>query len=260
VSANASYAAAKYIRQDQNITYDWQNNINRSTTKLTGYEVSGMLRTQDAVNSFVAAHPNYNFNGYTPNAGQLVYKDFGSPAGVHSSDGVINNYDIGIIRKNNNPILLGSSFGAEWKGISIDAVISGSIRQWQSMNDLAQGVEWNRMWKTWYTDGWTPDRPNASLPARYSTNDGTKNVNISGSDFWYKNASYIRLKALNVGYNLPVKAVNRIGFSNIKIYFSGTNLFIISKFNKNFYDPEMTGGGFGFPIMRSFNFGISASM
>lgn len=118
---------------------------------------------------------------------------------------------------------------------------------------------WNRMWAPWYGDSWTVDNPNASLPKRFSANDGTNAVTTRASTFWLKKANFVRLKFLSIGYSVPQKVFSKIGLiSGVRLYCSGSNLFVISKFNKDYYDPE-NGDGFSYPIMKSYNAGVTVN-
>jgi TonB-linked SusC/RagA family outer membrane protein len=255
----ASYGYAWYVQKDQNVTYDYQNQIGggRTTTMLNGYIVDHMIRTQSDLDTWNSAHPGYNFNGYSAQIGQLVYKDLASQRGMGKSDSLVNAYDYGIVRKNNDPILLGLNMGVQWKGLSIAATFNGSVGYLKSFNDVTGGVEWNRMWTQWYSNSWTPSNPNAMLPKRYSVVDGTSTVTASNSNFWYADASFLRLKFLSVGYVIPQNFYKKY-ISSIRVYVSGSNLFIISKFNKDYYDPEMSSGT-AFPIVKSYNAGVSVT-
>ena len=119
---------------------------------------------------------------------------------------------------------------------------------------MLSGIE---CWKAWYDQSWTTTNPNAALPQRLSNNDGTKTY-TSTSMFWLKDASYLRMKYLNIGYIIPTNLYNNLGIGSVKVYFSGSNLFMFSKFNKNYYDPEI-GDGFSYPNMRSYNVGVNVS-
>ena len=254
---NASYAAGTPMVRDKNITYPWQVDVGLSASKITSYTVTGMIRTQADLDAFVAANPTYKFRGIAPALGQLTYADLSGKDG--KPDGVVDDWDVSVVKKNNNPVVVGLNLGVEWKGFTIDATFSGNIRQWTMVNNLVDGnVEWNRMWKPWAYDAWTPDNQNATLPIRYSANDGTRSVTNTASTFWLKNSSFLRMRLLNVGYSIPARFSNKVGLNNVKLYFSGSNLFIISKFNKSYYDPEL-GDGFGYPTMKSFNFGVNVS-
>lgn len=255
---NASYAAATPLVRDKVVTYPWEVDVNRSASKIVAFVQTGMIRTQADLDAFVAANPNYKFKGIAPALGQLTYADLSGKDG--KPDGIVDDWDKTIIKKNNNPVLLGLNFGAEWKGFSIDASFDGSFRNYKYINNLVDGnVEWNRMWKPWANDAWTPENPNATLPRRYSANDNVRTVTNTESTFWLKNASFLRMRLLNVGYSIPTSITNKIGINGVKLYFSGSNLFVISKFNKKYYDPQL-GDGFSYPVMKNFNFGINVSL
>jgi len=250
VGLNFTYGNSWYTIRDQNITYDYQDRLGegRSANMITGYTVDHLLRTQADVDALLASHPGYNFRGNAPKPGQFAYKDF-------NGDNTINEHDITVLNKSNNAKVFGLNLNADWKGLSINANFNGSFGYKKSFNDLSGGVEWNRMWRPWANESWSSDNTDAWLPYRYSANDEVRTVNTSGSNFWYADASFIRLKFLNVAYNLPQNLYKKY-VNNIRFYVSGSNLFVISKFNKKFYDPEMDGGT-AFPIVKSFNAGVS---
>lgn len=256
VNANAAYSLAKITKRDLNITYPYDNTIGQSTTRMLAYQADKILRTQADLDAFIAANPNYKFNGIAPALGQLVYKDISGPNG--KSDGVIDAWDVSVVKKDNNPVIMGLNLGVSWKGLSVDATFNGYLHYSRFVNNLVAGnVEWNRMWRKWYTDGWTPNNPNGALPRRYSINDGTNSVTNTTSTFWLKSANFLRLKSLVVSYSLPKSVIDKIGgFTAIQFYCSGSNLFILSQFNKEFYDPEI-GDGFSYPVMKSFNAGVN---
>ncbi|RQO65256.1 SusC/RagA family TonB-linked outer membrane protein [Pedobacter sp. KBW06] len=256
-NVNASYSNATPLIKDKNITYPTDIEINQSISRQVGYVQTGFIRTQADLDAFVAAHPTYKFKGIAPALGQLTYADLSSKNGT--PDGIVDEWDQKVIFKNTNPVVLGLNLGFEWKGISVDASFAGSLHNYKNTENLAEGVEWNRMWQPWADDAWTPENPNASLPKRYSSNDGTKNVVTSQSTFWWKKADYLRLRMLNVGYAIPAKITNKMGINGLKLYFSGSNLFVIGKFNNKYYDPQM-GGGFDYPVMKTFNFGVNLSL
>ncbi|NRF41919.1 SusC/RagA family TonB-linked outer membrane protein [Pedobacter foliorum] len=257
-NVNASYANAVPIFKDQNITYPYQNELNQSSSRVVTFINTGMLRTQADLDAFVAANPNYKFQGRAPELGQLTYADLSGKEG--RPDGIVDDWDQTVVKTNTNPVSLGLNLGIEWKGISLDASFAGNLNTYRMVNGLVDGnVEWNRMWRPWAYDAWTPENPNASLPRRYSANDGTSWVTNTPSTFWLKRADFLRLRMLNVGYSLPASITNKMGIGGLKFYCSGSNLFIISGFNKKYYDPEI-GGGFSYPLMKSFNFGVNLSL
>lgn len=256
----ASYGYAKWVLRDINATYDYQKYNGRTTTYIVGYKLAGMLRTQADLDQLLSKTPDYKFNGHVPALGQFYYQDLNSSNGLGIPDGVINQYDVTVLRKNNDPIVVGWNVGIEWKGIALNASFNGMFRQWKYFGDLNNNVEWNRMWEKWATDSWTSSRTNAMLPIRYSgaAGDGRAGISTAGSNFWYDDASFLRLKSLVIGYTIPSQVTRYLNIGQIQVYGSGTNLFIISKFNRRYYDPEL-GGGTSFPILKSYNLGINVT-
>lgn len=59
------------------------------------------------------------------------------------------------------------------------------------------------------------------------------NTNLQTSDYWVRDASYLRLKNVQIGYTLPKELVSKVGLQNIHIYVSGQNLLNINKFYKD---------------------------
>ncbi|SEJ85305.1 TonB-linked outer membrane protein, SusC/RagA family [Dyadobacter sp. SG02] len=248
----ASYGWNKVVTQDyaQNAQ---QIDIptGRSLTVIKGLQFDKIIRTQSELDQFNSEHPGYKYNGFAPELGMMTYKDLSGPQGT--PDGIIDTYDRVVIKANNFPIVYGLNLGGSWKGFSVDLLFNGNLKQKKSYQDLAGGVEWNRMYSGWYDNSWTPGTPDAALPKRVSANQS--NTYNTESSFWYQNAGFARLKYLNVSYTVPTRLYNK-ALESVKVYFSGTNLFNLTGFS--YYDPEI-GDGTAYPVMRSFNFGINVT-
>lgn len=224
--------------------------IGTSTSRLVGYDFDKIIRTQEELDAFNAANPNYTFNGMKPQLGDIVYKDHTGPDGV--ADGVIDDWDRVVLRDKNFPVVYGLNLGGSWKGLSLDMMFAGELGLYKSYRSIAGNVEWNRMYAGWYDDSWTPDNPDASLPRMVSANVPST-YRDKDSQFWFKKANFMRLKYITLSYDLPKNQFYNKIFDNVRLFISGTNLFCWSSFK--YYDPEL-GGGNDYPIMRSFNFGI----
>ena len=247
-----SYGWNKTIKQDYAENARWIDiPVGKSRSYITGWEFDKIIRTQEELDAFKAEHPNYQHNGLSPELGMMVFKDLSGPDG--KPDGIINDWDKVILKNSNNPVIYGLNLGGSWKGLSVDMMFSGQLGVDKWATDLAGGVEWNRMWKKWYNDSWTPENQNATLPKRLSSNNAK--TYETASSYWLKDASFMRLKYLTVSYDLPKNQFYNKLFDNVRFFVTGTNLFVLSSFNKNYYDPEI-GNGNAFPILRSVNLGV----
>ncbi|MGS2761513.1 SusC/RagA family TonB-linked outer membrane protein [Sinomicrobium sp. M5D2P9] len=74
------------------------------------------------------------------------------------------------------------------------------------------------------------------------------------STWWMRNGAFLRLKNVEIGYNAPGKLLDKYGIKGFRVYLSGTNLALWSKFKM--WDPEMGGSGLGYPIQSVYNLGI----
>ena len=101
-----------------------------------------------------------------------------------------------------------------------------------------------------YLDSWTEDNPNASMP-RLSMTD-KKNRLISS--FWVQDASYLKMRNIQLGYTLPAKLMSKYGVSRMRIYGSIDNLFTISSFDS--VDPELVSGNY-YPLTRNYTIGLN---
>lgn len=224
--------------------------IGTSTTRLVGYDFDKIIRTQEELDAFNAANPDYTFNGMKPQLGDIVYKDHSGPNG--EPDGIIDSWDRVVLRKKNFPVVYGLNLGGSWKGLSLDMMFSGELGADKSYRSIAGNVEWNRMYAGWYDDSWTEDNPNASLPRMVSASVPST-YRDTDSQFWYKKTNFMRLKYITLSYDLPKNQFYNKFFDNIRLFVSGTNLFCWKSFK--YYDPGL-GNGNDYPVMRSFNFGI----
>lgn len=107
----------------------------------------------------------------------------------------------------------------------------------------------NTLWR----DSWTPNNTGAKYPR--VTEYGVSNTQYC--DFWLQNASYLRMKDLQVGYTFPKSLLSVLGVSKMRVYYSGQNLFTITGMLKG-WDPESPSGrGNGFPQTMINSIGVN---
>lgn len=116
------------------------------------------------------------------------------------------------------------------------------------------------------TNAWTPENPNTDIP-RATIRDLANNRRAS--DFYIEDGSYIRLKAIQLGYTIPKTAIEKIGITRARVYVSGQNLLTITNYTG--YDPEigraLDGGSLfaggidarAYPVAKNVIFGVQLS-
>jgi TonB-linked SusC/RagA family outer membrane protein len=179
--------------------------------------------------------------------GDIKYEDI-------NKDGKIDDQDRTYLGKNNIPgLVYGISGGFTYKSIQLNFLFQGAAEVNQQ---LAQNAVWafyngGKVTSEW-RDRWTPNHSEASLPRVLLIADNNQLV----SDFWIKDASYLRLKNVELAYNFPVKIAIAIKATSIRVYASGQNLVTFTSLRN--VDPENTDPqGWYYPQQKVFNFGIN---
>jgi TonB-dependent starch-binding outer membrane protein SusC len=193
--------------------------------------------------------------------GVIRFKDISGPNGV--PDGKVDaTYDRKVIGSTTPKYYYGATITADYKGFDLSILLQGLGGFEKQMGSYMAFAFYNSgQIQRWQADGaWTEANPdaNALYPKITNLNQGSENV--QSSTFWNRNASFLRLKNLQVGYTLPKRIVQKIKLSNLRIFYSGQNLFTINHFYTG-WDPEMyqeTGDQPSFyPITSVNTFGIN---
>ncbi|WP_295715251.1 TonB-dependent receptor [Mucilaginibacter sp.] len=228
-----------------------------------GYHSIGYYSVKDIadIKAFQAAHGGSNAgdpiaipdNGLPLQPGDLKYQDL-------TGDGIINVFDQTHIGNPNLPnTSLGLSLQVVYKGFSVSALFAGSFNY--SFAVLGTGIEpFQSQFQPIHEERWTPtNTTNANFP-RLSTNPTSVNSPTAYfSDYWLINAHYIRLKTVDIGYQLPTKLLP-FKINNARIYMSAYNLFTWTNFKKYQQDPEVATNtaGDAYINQRVINIGIQA--
>ncbi len=110
--------------------------------------------------------------------------------------------------------------------------------------------------KEWETESWTPDNPDAKLPLLTTATGATEN--FQNSTFWLKDASYLRLKNVQINYNFPEEWISKLSVTNLTLFANANNLLTFSKFKM--FDPEKNIGNdnlYEYPSLKTFSFGLN---
>lgn len=104
-------------------------------------------------------------------------------------------------------------------------------------------------------DAWTPTNTGSDIPAVTITNN---NNEFRSSDYLLRNNSYFKVRNLQVGYNIPAAIIKKAAMSQLRVYFSGENLFWITPKDYIGADPERTDVN-RIPVPTTYSFGVSAT-
>ncbi|MEX0684507.1 MAG: TonB-dependent receptor [Balneolales bacterium] len=270
VSANMGYARERYVRwsepeyTDEDEIRIFQNEGNYTNREI-GYRSDGLFMTQSEIDAH-SVDQDGNSNS-TLRPGDIRYIDL-------NDDGVIDFRDQTDIGRGQFPdMTFGMNFNFAYKGFDLTALFQGASFFNINMTDQARGIfpNDNTPHTYQYEYRWQPDpnnpnvniNPDVQLPAIEQPGIGTNENNDRTSDFWLQDGTYVRLKNLNLTYNLPTRLTSSLGIVAASVYVSGSNLFMFNKLGiySSSFDPEIPTTGQGaYPTVRVVSLGINLNI
>ncbi len=190
-----------------------------------------------------------------------------------NKDGVVNDDDRMPIGYPTTPeINYGFGLSTGYKGIDFSFFFAGVGRTSlfinstadNTVNPLSKGIAPfgsstapNAVFQEWADNYWSEGNKNiyAAWPRLSIV---PLDNNTATSTFWMRNASFLRLKQVELGYSLNEKFIKRFKFKSFRIYASATNLLRFSSFK--LWDPEMGGNGLNYPLQKTYNIGVTANL
>lgn len=251
VRGNFAFARNRILAMDEPTQrYDWMQRTGQSVGQNWGYLTDGFYNNQSEVDN--RSTQTY-FSGRLQ-AGDFKYKDI-------NGDGIINIYDMVPVGKPTFPeITYGFSTGLSWKGFDASILFAGSANTSMFIsNEVAWEFFNGGKVLDYHLGRWTPaTAATATYPRLSSDPQGTDN-NYADSDFWIRDASFIRLKNAEIGYTFNEKCAKRLGVSMLRVYLNGQNLLTYSKGIK-YLDPENRNNrGWYYPQSVVYNAGLSVT-
>ena len=239
-----------------------RNQEGSAVNSFYGYECLGMARTQDEADRINSECPQF---GKDIQPGDLIYKDQitvdtdgdGVP---DACDGKINEYDKTIIGSSIPRFTYGLTLNLGWKGLNLSAQFQGVgmadayISGYYTQPNMQGGT-----YRKEHLDRWTKDTPNGRFPRMSATSTN----NTHTSSFWMSDASYFRLKNLQLSYALPQSVVKKMKIKGLMFFANATNLLTFTNYYDG-YDPESTyssadsisTSASNYPLVSTYTFGI----
>lgn len=224
-----------------------------------GYKTDGYFQNYEQISN--SALPI----GATVQPGDVRYKDL-------NDDGVIDDKDRTIIGNAFPRFTFGLTYELTWKGFDFSMLVQGvGKREMFLRGELVEPFHSNYSYVIYkhQLDFWTPVNTDARWP-RLSAPGTASNTNNyqKGSDIYIFNASYLRLKNIQLGYTIPKQITTQVGIQKCRVSMNAQNLFTLA--NVSFIDPESTefgnnmggtGGagansGRNYPTLKYFGFGL----
>ena len=195
-----------------------------------GYKAIGIFQTTDEVTN----SPKQFNNPALTKPGDIKYADLSGPDG--KPDGVVNDFDRTIIGSPYPSWIFNFNASLDYKGVDLNLLFEGIGNVDRILYDNGQlpfeGDRNNVL--TYWLDRWTPTAPSTKLPRL----GGYSNALIS--TFYIQDASYLRMKNIEIGYSFPSSLIKKIGLSKLRLYLGGQNLLTFTRLEN--FDPERARG------------------
>lgn len=262
ISVNLSYTRTKWINKEKpeagNSHLYWVNNEeDRYKNIWWGYKYIGHFTSQEDIYNSPIQDNNGN-RDILP--GDLKYEDL-------NEDGIIDDWDRQPIGYGTIPdINYGVNISFSWKHLDLDLLFQGSSRFNTRYGEmLTYPLPWGQNGLSLFMDRWhrsDPFDPESEwIPGKFPSTRIPTAVpwNYAASDFWINDATFLRLKSVELGYSLPQRWMNNIGINNLKVFANGYNVLLLSKVLAGI-DPEVPSSGSPYPMFKNFNFGITVNL
>lgn len=227
--ANLKWSTRFNISRNQNKVLFLSDSIDRS---FSGYSGNGI----DATNVIQVGQPlgtfwGLNFLGVNPATGDAIYED-------KNEDGLISNSDAMVIGNSQPKFFGGITNTFAYKGFDLsiffqysvgNKVLNFSKATFVNMGADLESNQSTAALRRWRNPGDITDVP------RYAFGNSTNNLH---SNWLLEDASYLRLKNLSIGYNIPAKYTQKLLLSSARVYLNATNLWTLTKYTGS--DPEVS--------------------
>lgn len=260
IKANFSYAhnTIEYMDEVKN-TYSYQNRTGQRLGQNFGLVADGLFNSWAEVND--VNRPVYQWNNNKMQPGDIKYKDI-------NGDGKIDNNDVVPIGYSDFPEkIFGISFGGNFKRFDFSVLFqgAGNVSIQYQRREVMPFLEGSSA-ADYMVESWSQERYDKGLPIKFphfSQGYSGNASNYQVSSFWTRDASYVRLKNAEIGYNLPENLLKKFKLSSMRIYLNGSNLFTWDSMLPGL-DPESTvnivngdANNGAYPITRTINIGFN---
>jgi TonB-dependent starch-binding outer membrane protein SusC len=240
-SGNLTYAKNEVVFIDEaSATLPHQRITGGPLNTYLLYNAIGIFRSQADLDKYP------HVSGAT--LGDLIFEDYNDDGKITADDQV--RTDLGNIPE----LTYGLNLYADYNGFDLSAVFAGQSRVRQYVLPEAGSV--GNFYTSWADNRWSPSNTTGSFPRVSDRASSAISGGLFSNTFWLNDASFLRLKNVELGYSLNSEFLEKIKISGVRVYASAFNLFTISKVKD--YDPEgNSGSGQFYPQQRILNLGAN---
>lgn len=246
---NFTYATSKYeVYEEPEYDEPWRSRVGLSLNQQYGYIAERLFMDDaEAENS-----PNQGF-GSVYGGGDIKYTDVNRDGRITEADRVPIGYPTV------PEIVYGFGLSLGYKGIDFSLFFQGAARQsfWINATNTSPFRNQTQVLQAYADSHWSEE--NQDMYAVWPRLSPVLNQNNVQTSTWFmRDGSFLRLKQAEVGYTIPGNWQKKFHVQNLRLYFSGSNLLLFSKFK--LWDVEMAGEGLGYPIQRVLNIGLNITI
>ncbi len=241
VSANFTYAKSNIEFIDEAAgALDYQRQTGRPLNTYLLYKAIGIFRTQDELDKY----PHVN----GARLGDLILEDYNKDGKITADDQIRTQYG------NIPQITFGLVFSAGYKNFDASMVLSGQTNVSQYV--LPESGQVGNFYSSWADNRWSPSNPDGTYPRVDTRASSSINGGLYNNTFWLNDASFVRLKNLELGYTLPNTLLNSLKIKQLRVYANAFNLLTFTGVKD--YDPEgNSSSGQFYPQQRIINLGVN---
>jgi len=243
ISGNVTYAKSKIVFIDEaSGVLDYQKQTGRPLNTYLLYNAIGIFRSEDEIAKF----PHLS----VAQPGDLIYEDINGDGQITADDQVRTKYG------NIPEITYGFMLNGSYKNFDLSILFAGQAKVSQYV--LPESGTVGNFYSSWADNRWSPTNTAGTYPRVDTRTSASVNGGLYNSTFWLNDASFLRLKNVELGYNLSSNWLAKAKMQAVRLYVNAFNLFTITKVKD--YDPEgNSGSGQFYPQQRIVNVGVNVT-
>ncbi|MDX9881448.1 MAG: TonB-dependent receptor [Prolixibacteraceae bacterium] len=239
--------------------------------EIWGYQTIGIAKTQEEMDAHLASLPNGGQNALGSNwkAGDLMYEDLNDDGKINGGAGTAGDHGDWKIIGNDTPrYLFGLDLSANWRGFDFRSFFQGVLKRDYFQNSFyfwgASTTIYSSAGLKEHADYFRddPEHPLGLNLDSYYPRPLLSNKNQRVQTRYLQDASYIRLKNIQIGYTLPSLLTRKISIQKLRVYVSGENIWTVTGM-KSMFDPETIDGGWGgsvYPLSKVYSVGLNITL